>query len=175
MADERTQVSLAEALGSVRDHLRTLKEARAEFSAATRLVERLRCEARIRDFALTVDEPPSLGGGDQGPNPVELLLAALGTCQEIVYAAFAALLGIPIDRLAITVEGVLDPRGLFDVAEVPVGLTEIHYRIEVASPAPKDEIAKLRRLVDAHCPVLATLSHPARITSSLVVNGEAAE
>ena len=52
--------------------------AKAIFSVDSRQVENLRSEARIRQFALTVDEPPTLGGSDAGPNPVELVLAALG-------------------------------------------------------------------------------------------------
>ena len=37
-----------------------------------------------------VDEPPVMPGGkDKGPNPMDLCLAALGTCQEISYKAFA--------------------------------------------------------------------------------------
>jgi uncharacterized OsmC-like protein len=41
--------------------------------------------SQIRGFKTTIDEPLELGGTDSGPNPVELLLAALGGCQEIVY------------------------------------------------------------------------------------------
>ena len=39
----------------------------AIFSADSRQVEGLRSEAKIRQFSLTVDEPPSLGGTDTGP------------------------------------------------------------------------------------------------------------
>ena len=69
----------------------------AKFSADSRQVEGLRSETKIRQFSLTVDEPPALGGTDAGPNPVELVLAALATCQEITYRAYATALGIPLE------------------------------------------------------------------------------
>jgi hypothetical protein len=45
----------------------------ATFSADARQVEGLRSETKTRQFSLTVDEPPNLGGTDTGPNPVELV------------------------------------------------------------------------------------------------------
>ena len=38
----------------------------AKFSTNSRQVEGLRSEAKIRQFSVTVDEPPSLGGTDTG-------------------------------------------------------------------------------------------------------------
>ena len=38
--------------------------------------------------------------GGHGPNPVEIVLAALGTCQEITYRAYATALGIPLERVS---------------------------------------------------------------------------
>ncbi len=61
-------------------------QALATFEVQTSLGEGLHSKATVRDFApLDIDEPPVLGGTDQGPNPVEVILAALGSCQEITY------------------------------------------------------------------------------------------
>src|SRR5262249_57316835 len=38
--------------------------------------EGLTCEVPVRHHAVTVDEPKSIGGGDPGPNPVEVALPA---------------------------------------------------------------------------------------------------
>jgi hypothetical protein len=57
--------------------------ATATFEASTRQIAGLLSDAAIRDFTIKIDEPATLGGTDRGPNPVELVLAALGACQEI--------------------------------------------------------------------------------------------
>ena len=86
----------------------------ATFSAELlRQVEGLRSETKIRQFSLTVDEPTTLGGTDTGPNPVELVLASLATCQEITYRAYATALGIPLESVSVKLEGSLDLRGFF--------------------------------------------------------------
>lgn len=77
--------------------------ASAVFHVDTKLQNGVRCGANVRNFpTMIIDEAPALGGDDAGPNPAELLLVALGTCQEIMYAAFAAVEGVgnyrtPID------------------------------------------------------------------------------
>lgn len=141
------------------------------FKADTRLVHNLLTEARIRQFTLTVDEPPSLGGTNQGPNPVELVLAALGTCQEIVYAAYAAVLGIQLDELEISVSGPLDPRGMFGVAPVPNGFTNVEMHTRISSPEPPERIQQLVDLVQTHCPVLEILQRPLEVSNQIEVNG----
>ena len=75
------------------------------FKASTQWEEDVRCSVSIRDFApMIIDEPPELGGQDAGPNPVELVLAALGTCQEIMYSAYASVMGIELISVKVDVK-----------------------------------------------------------------------
>ena len=76
-------ISLREAVAAKQEELRTVPESRlATFRTESNQIEGLRSETRIRQFSITVDEPVSLGGTDAGPNPVELVIAALASCQE---------------------------------------------------------------------------------------------
>lgn len=133
-------------------------EAAAVFAAATRQADGLRSEAAVRDFRLTVDEPPQLGGRDAGPNPVELVLAALGSCQEITYRLYADTLGIPLNGVSVELEGRIDLRGFFAVEEsVRPGFRDIRATVTIDSPASADDIERLKATVDRHCPVLDIL------------------
>lgn len=143
----------------------------AVFQADTRLLRNVLTEARIRQFKLHVDEPPSLGGTDQGPSPVELVLAALGTCQEIVYAAYAAVPGIRIEELEITVRGPLDPRGFFGVAPVPNRFERIELHTRISSPEEPARIQQLVETVQTHCPVLDIVQRPLEVRNQVELNG----
>jgi putative redox protein len=133
----------------------------ATFSVDSRQVEGLRSETKIRQFNVTVDEPPNLGGADTGPNPLEFVLAALATCQEITYRAYATALGIPLESVSVTLEGSLDLRGFFAVKDgVRAGFNDVRGVVNLKSSAPDAELAKLKDVVDAHCPVLDILRAP---------------
>lgn len=132
--------------------------ARARFSVQSRQIRGLHSEVEVRDFLLSVDEPPALGGTDRGPNPVELVLAAIASCQEITYRLYADRLGIPLRGVSVAVEGTLDLRG-FSALEPGVrpGLQGLEIRVDLDSDACDAELARLKRTVDAHCPVLDIL------------------
>jgi putative redox protein len=173
MATQLLTDQLTDAIAAVRADLGQATEPPiSRFTVDTSLVDGFRTEAHIRQFDLTVDEPASLGGSDQGPTPVELVLAAFGTCQEIVYATYARVLGIPVESVSVRVEGLLDARGLFGVADVPVGFQQVSFAVDVQSPAPPAEIARLVSAVNTHCPVLDILRQPVPVAGSYALNGE---
>ena len=136
-------------------------KARETFTTTSGLKEGFHTEVSIREHGLTVDEPESLGGTNKGPNPVELVLAAMGTCQEITYRAYAAAMGIPVDGVSVTMEGDIDLRGFFAVDDtVRPGYEAIRGTVHIASSASPEQIEQLRQAVNAHCPVLDILSNP---------------
>ena len=150
--------------------------ARATFASRSALQDGLRTEARLREHVLTVDEPESLGGTDAGPNPVELILAALGTCQEITYRAYATALGIPLDSVSVELEGDIDLRGFFAVDDsVRPGYEAVRGTVKIASSADPEALEMLRRAVNAHCPVLDIISQPVPVTLELEVRKTGSE
>lgn len=147
--------------------------AKVVFRAGSRLEEDVRCSAQIRDFPpLVIDEPPALGGQDAGANPVELVLAALGTCQEIMYAAYASVMDIPLDGVEITARGYLDLRGLLGLhADIPPGYQRVSFDVDIRSSAPEEDLRRLIDAVEAHCPVLDILTRSLPVQGKARVNG----
>ena len=146
---------------------------RVVFEAETALVEGVRCSGRVRHFApIVVDEPPELGGQDQAANPVELLLVALGSCQEIMYAAMAAMMGIKLDEVKVNLKGSLDLKGLLGMdPAIPPGYQKITFETILTSSASEEDLRKLIEAVEAHCPVLDTLVRSIEVTGKVTVNG----
>ena len=131
------------------------------FSVESRLVDGFQSSVEARQFRFDSDEPEALGGGDTAPNPVEYLLAALATCQEVTYRLYADALGIPVNGVSVTLEGALDLRGFLNVDDsVRPGYVDIKGTVTLDSPASDDDLARLKAAVDAHCPVLDSLRNP---------------
>lgn len=154
--------SLAATIAATAESFRSeAKSAQRTFVSASRLGDGFRSAVSIRDHALTVDEPHGIGGSDAGPTPVELVLAALGTCQEITYRAFATALGIPLDSVAVTVEGDIDFRGFFAIDDtIRPGFQRLRVQVALGSTASQADIDRLVAVVNGHCPVLDMLSTP---------------
>jgi putative redox protein len=65
------------------------------------LIEGTRVEATARDHQWLVDEPRKVGGSDEGPNPYEMLLGALGACTAITISMYAKHKGIDVESVEI--------------------------------------------------------------------------
>jgi len=171
VSKESVKVALGQAMAGIE---KNPNSAKLVFRAETRWEEDVRCSATVREFPpMTVDEPPELGGGDQAPNPVELLLVALGTCQEIMYAAYAAVMDIQFDEVTVDCKGNLDLRGLFPLDEtIPPGYTSIKFETNIKSTESPEKIAALIGMVEAHCPVLDTLTRAVTVSGDVLLNGE---
>ena len=57
--------------------------------ASAKVVEGLKVEVEARGHKFILDEPKELGGSDEGMNPIEATLSALGACKCIVAQCFA--------------------------------------------------------------------------------------
>lgn len=118
-----------------------------------------RSEARIRDFApVPSDEPAGLGGDDSAPNPVEQLLAALGNCLAVGYAANASVQGIELRSATIKLEGDLDLHTFLGLADGNAGYEAIRVAVDLDADATPEQLAALHAKVVGTSPVGHTLS-----------------
>lgn len=102
--------------------------------------------------SLTGDEPAASGGADIGPNPYQLLVAALGECTAMTVRWFARQKGWPLDHVSVTVthrKGEVEGRP---------GSTDIFDKIVLIEGEQLSEEQRARLLdVAAKCPVHRTL------------------
>ncbi len=125
--------------------------------------------AKIRQFApIPSDEPLTLGGSDSAPNPVEQLLAALGNCLAVGYAANASLAGIAIRSLRISVEGNIDLRTFLGLAQGNAGYEAIQVTVALDAAASPERLEQLHQSVVGTSPVGHTLERAVPLTFKLV-------
>ncbi len=68
----------------------------------------MRAEIDAGGFALVADEPAAAGGTGTGPQPTELLLAAIASCFTLALAHSARKRDIALDGLDVEVTGTYD-------------------------------------------------------------------
>ncbi|GAA5173418.1 OsmC family protein [Pseudonocardia eucalypti] len=131
------------------------ERARVRFHAAGAGTTGVRTEMKVGRHEVVVDEPPALGGEGAAPNPVEVALAGLLSCQVVSYRFWAAKLGIPLTDVTVEVDGDMDVRGFFGLDDhTRPGPTEIRLAVDLRGPAPAADYQRLKDAVDEHCPVL---------------------
>ena len=132
---------------------------------AKKLKEGFLVEGGSRGFSITLDEPKSLGGSDQGISPGEMLLTSCGSCMCMVMTAFARQHGILIQDLSIDVEGDMDLLGYLNGNPRP-GFQEIRYRVNLQTPSKQKKIDKFLQFVKKRCPVADTIVNGTPVTAA---------
>jgi uncharacterized OsmC-like protein len=106
-----------------------------------------------------------VGGAGTGACSGDLLLGALAACAQITCQMVAAAMGIPTERINVTVAGDLDLQGTLGVSkEVPVGFQNIRLRFDILAPsATPEQLQALRDKTEQYCVVMQTLQHPPKL------------
>jgi uncharacterized OsmC-like protein len=144
-------------------------KAATTWAAEVRWTGAFQSEATVRDFApIPSDEPKGLGGRDGAPNPVEQVLAALGNCLAVGYAANATVAGIQIEELTIKVEGDIDLHSFLGLQEGHAGFSGIRALVDLKADADPAALEALHSRVQASSPVGHTLTAavPVTVTTS---------
>lgn len=150
--------TIAAAVAGAREYLSAHPdEARYRDSPATAVIEDgLRVRVEGPDGAsVTTDMVPAVGGGGSAPSPAWLFRAGYASCVATLIAMAAAVEGVELTRLEVTVDSESDDRGILGIdPSVPAG--PLNMRLEVRVAAAGDDEGRLREIVEwgqVHCPV----------------------
>lgn len=107
----------------------------------------------VRDFEILIDEPASNHGNDEGPQPLEYMLASLAGCSNVIINKIATENNITLLDMEVDVVGVCDTRGIFGTEAVKVPFPEVRLTIRGTTRNSEDEIELLREQLAWRCPV----------------------
>jgi putative redox protein len=107
---------------------------------------------------LTADEPVSAGGAGAGPNPYELLLAALGACTSMTLRMYADRTGLPLHGTTVRLRhDRVHAKDCAQAAQTTGMLSRIRREIDLEGPLTDRDRQRLVEIAD-RCPVHRTLS-----------------
>ena len=104
------------------------------------------------------DEPQDAGGGDAGPDPYSLLLAALGACTAMTLQIYARRKAWPLEKVTVRLRhSRIHAQDCGDCATTQGRIDQIERHITLAGPLDAEQQARLLEIAQ-HCPVHKTLT-----------------
>ncbi len=124
----------------------------------TGVSEGMKTEVKAKQFDFIIDEPPSFGGKDEGPDPLSVLLGSLISCKNVVINLVAKEVDFKLGGVSFVADGNLDLRGLMGDPSVRTYFETVSLKVVVDTEEPEEKLAELQEKAEARCPVFQTLS-----------------
>lgn len=119
--------------------------------------ESLYTEISANGHTMVADEPVSLGGTDEGPNPYDYLIGALGACTAMTVRMYADRKGWPLESATVHLKHEKIHARDCEECETENGkIDRIGMDIELAGPLEDEQKTKLLEIAEK-CPVHRTL------------------
>ena len=127
-------------------------------SLSIKFLEKKKFEAKCRTHKITIDQPISNHGLDQGMNPIELFNAAIASCAAFYAMTF-------LNRRIKDLKG-LKVESSWSFAENPYRIGEISLNVKLPDKISEPSRKGLLRSIE-HCPLKNTLDHTPKINIKL--------
>lgn len=127
-----------------------------------------RSTIEARDFELIIDEPEELGGANEGPNPLEYLLAGQAGCLNVTASQVAKDMGIRLDDLDIEITGEFDVAAFqTEQPDERTAVQNIRVTLKVEADADDETIREWGDRVEERCPVSDNIRNETAIDLSV--------
>jgi putative redox protein len=127
---------------------------------------RLQQEITAGAHRFRADEPVAAGGGDSGPTPYDLLLAALGACTAMTLRLYAERKALPLERVTVRLRHARIHAADCETCESQEGMIDrIERAIALEGPLDAPQRARLLEIADK-CPVHRTLTSEVEIRTT---------
>jgi uncharacterized OsmC-like protein len=125
----------------------------------------LSCSVDIGRAIYQAEAHKGVGGTGTAACSGDLLLGALAACAQLTCQLVATAMGVPTQRIDVTVDGDMDLSGTLGISqEVPVGFEAIRVTFNIDAPqATPDQLRGLQEKAEQYCVVLQTMLHPPKI------------
>lgn len=136
-----------------------------------RVVRDLQGEATAGPFVFRTDAAVDAGGFAEHPRPMDYLLAALASCQQMWCLRWAAQNDVVLPDLVIETQSVFSWRGEY-LGEGDAGMSELRVTYELGSADLADEaLIGMADTVALRCPVYATLRRAVVVVEKIAKKG----
>ncbi|OMP66385.1 osmotically inducible protein C [Domibacillus epiphyticus] len=119
--------------------------------------QKMKTTVKSKQHEIIMDEPPLLGGNDEGPDPLSYLLASLAGCENVIANMVAQEMNFDLQSINFDVKGQLDPRGIRGEAGAQVTFEKVWFKVSVVTSEPSERLTELKEKTDARCPVLTMI------------------
>jgi uncharacterized OsmC-like protein len=125
----------------------------------------LACSVDIGRALYQAQAHTGVGGAGTAACSGDLLLGALAACAQLTCQLVATAMGVPTDRIVVTVDGDMDLSGTLGVSkDVPVGFQAIRVKLDIDAPqASAEQLKTLHEKTEQYCVVFQTLLRPPKI------------
>ena len=126
-------------------------------------------QSHVAEYTFDADHPEVFASADKGATPVEIVLAALGSCLTAGVAAVAQNRGIQLRSVKATVEGGMDIAGILGIdADVRNGFDGIKVTYKIDADATDDEIRAVVAQSQKRSAVYDAITNPTQVTVEIV-------
>ena len=117
------------------------------------------------ELTLNADFPPFLGGEGRAPSALTYCFYGAMSCYGSTFATQAAMAGVRLDAMTISLKLGVDFRSALGVGDFPP-MTGFKFNVKVISDASDVDIQKVKELTDERCPAIWAMQNPVPFTTA---------